>query len=45
MLTQILQGDDVKVFSFLRDFKNANPKLMNESDRNSTHETAFEFAS
>jgi hypothetical protein len=42
---QILQCDEVTVFSFLRGFKNANPKLTNESDRKSTHNTTFDFAS
>jgi hypothetical protein len=34
---QILQCDDVTVFSFLRGFKEAIPKLLNQSDRNFTH--------
>ena len=41
---QIFQCDEVTVFSFLRGFKKANPKLMNESDCNSTHKTTFDFA-
>jgi len=45
MLTQILQCDEVTVLSLLRGFKNANPKLMSESDRNSTHDATVEFAS
>jgi hypothetical protein len=47
MLTQILQCDEVRVFSSFRGFQDANPKLrvIREIARNSTHETTMEFAS